>query len=95
MLVIIFIGNHTFAAIRGTESYSLLSSLTDVMSDINALIEKPVLDGKKLRVLCQCELMLVIIFFSMAVPSSVHGYECCTLNICLFMVYCVFRQKVY
>ena len=63
MLVIIFIGNHTFAAIRGTESYSLLSSLTDVMSDINALIEKPVLDDKKLRVLCQCELMLVIIFF--------------------------------
>ena len=51
MLVIIFIGNHTFAAIRGTESYSLLSSLTDVMSNINAPIEKPVLDGKKLRVL--------------------------------------------
>ena len=31
----------------------------------------------------------------MAVPSSVHGYECCTLDICLLMVYCVFRQKVY
>lgn len=43
-------GNHTFAAIRGTESYSLLSSLTDVMSEINSLIEDPVLDGKKLNV---------------------------------------------
>ena len=43
-------GNHTFAAIRGAESYSLLSSLTDVMSDINSLIENPVVDGKQLRV---------------------------------------------
>ena len=84
------------AAIRGTESYSLLSSL-NVISEINSLIEDPVLNGKKLRVLfggvSSIDISLMIIF-STAVPSFVHGYECRTLDICLLMVYCVFRQKV-
>ena len=31
-------GNHTFAAIRGTESYSRLQSLTVVLEDMNSLI---------------------------------------------------------
>ena len=44
------LGNHTFAAIRGTESYSLLSSLKDVLAEINSLIKEPVLNGKQLRV---------------------------------------------
>ena len=44
------LGNHTFAAIRGTESYSQLASLTDVISEINSLIDEPVLDGKHLKV---------------------------------------------
>ena len=35
-------GNHTFAAVKGTESYSLLqTSLKDVWSDINSLLENP------------------------------------------------------
>lgn len=44
------IGNHTFAAIRGTESYSLLASLTDIISEINSLLKEPLLNGKRLRV---------------------------------------------
>ena len=39
------LGNHTFAAIRGIESYSLLSSLKDVLAEINSLIKEPVLYG--------------------------------------------------
>lgn len=34
-------GNHTFAAIRGTESYSRLESLTVVLEDMNSLIADP------------------------------------------------------
>lgn len=35
-------GNYTFAAVKGTESYSLLqSSLKDVWNDINSLPENP------------------------------------------------------
>ena len=29
------------------------------------------------------------------VPTSVHGHECCTFNLCLPMVYSIIRKKVY
>ena len=45
------LGNQTFAAIRGTESYSLLSSLKDVLAEINSLTKEPVPDGEQLRVI--------------------------------------------
>ena len=34
-------GNHNFAAIRGTESYSRLQSLAVVLEDMNSLIADP------------------------------------------------------
>ena len=62
-VMLVIIGNHTvtFAAIRGTESYSLLSSLTDVMSEVNALIEDPILDGKELRILFGGDYKVIIV----------------------------------
>ena len=39
------VGNHTFAAIRGSESYHLLSSLSPVVDEINSLIKTPIVDG--------------------------------------------------
>ena len=46
------IGNHTFAAIRGCESYRLLKSLSDVIGEINTLAtsESPTVDGLKIDV---------------------------------------------
>ena len=46
------IGNHTFAAIRGCESYHLLQSLSDVIGEINTLAtsESPTVDGLKIDV---------------------------------------------
>ena len=42
--------NHTIAAIKGTESYTLLESLTYVIADVNDLINNPTLDGISLKV---------------------------------------------
>jgi len=36
-----FVGNHTFAAVRSTESYSSLQSLAVVLEDMNNLIANP------------------------------------------------------
>ena len=47
-------GNHTFAAIRGSESYSHLESLTVVLEDMNSLIADPYINvegRRKLRIL--------------------------------------------
>ena len=47
-------GNHTFAAIRGSESYSCMESLTVVLEDMNSLIADPYIDvegRRKLRIL--------------------------------------------
>ena len=49
-MMLLTIGNHTFAAIRGSESYSQLASLTSIISEINSLIDEPVLDGKQLKI---------------------------------------------
>ena len=38
------------AAIKGTESYTLLESFTDVIDDVNDLIENTTLDGISLKV---------------------------------------------
>ena len=46
----LFLANHTIAAIKGTESYTLLESLTDVIADVNDLIKNPILDGISLKV---------------------------------------------
>ena len=62
LIAIWWLGNHTFAAIRGKESYSLLSSLTDVITDINSLIEDPVLDGKQLRVVFGGDYKVMVIY---------------------------------
>ena len=48
---IIWLGNHTFAAIRGSESYRVLSSLSTVLDDINSLIKTPTVDGYDVDVL--------------------------------------------
>ena len=56
-----------FAAIRGTESYSLLSFLTDVMSDINSLIEHPVFDGKRLNMVFGGDYKVLVIMI-----NSIH-----------------------
>ena len=46
------IGNHTFAAIGGCESYRLLQSLSDVIGEINTLAtsKSPTVDGLKIDV---------------------------------------------
>jgi len=47
-------GNHIFAAIRGSESYSRLESLTVVLEDMNSLIADPYINvegRRKLRIL--------------------------------------------
>ena len=93
------IGNHTFAAIRGTESYSLLALLTDI-SEINSLLKEPLLDGKRLGVVFggdyKIYIMLTIIanisicfLFSFSLISSIHGHECCSFHICLLVVHCI------
>ena len=38
------LGNHTFAAVRGTESYSRLQSLAVVLEEMNSLIADPYID---------------------------------------------------
>ena len=42
-------GNHTFAAVKGTESYSLLSSMNEALEGINRLLVEPCIDvaGKR------------------------------------------------
>jgi len=39
--VLCFVGNHTFAAVRTTESYSSLQSLAVVLANMNNLIANP------------------------------------------------------
>ena len=39
--LLFFVGNHTFAAMRSTESYSSLQSLAVVLEDMNNLIANP------------------------------------------------------
>ena len=43
--------NHTFAAVCGSESYHLLSSLSPVIDEINSLIKSPTVDGYDVDVL--------------------------------------------
>ena len=97
MHIIAFIGNHTFAAIRGTESYSLLASLTDIISEINSLLKEPLLNGKRLRVVFGGDYKVKMNFYYnniansfilFLVSPSIHGYECCSFYVCLFVVQC-------
>ena len=48
-----FLGNHTFAAIRGKESYQLVGALSVVIGEINSLVASEslsVLPGVKVEV---------------------------------------------
>ena len=51
VIVYVLLANHTIAAIRGTENYDLLKSLTDVIDDINDLLKNPVLDDISLKII--------------------------------------------
>ncbi len=44
-------GNHTFAAIKGSEGYPLLSSLKDILKEMNSLLHDPYISisGERLK----------------------------------------------
>ena len=44
LFFLMHLGNHTFAAVRGTESYSRLPSLAVVLEEMNSLIANPYID---------------------------------------------------
>ena len=50
---------------KGTESYTLLQSLTDVIKDVNDLIENPTLDGIPLKIILVSDYKV-----------HVHAYTC-------------------
>ena len=50
MYVVSLVGNHTFAAVRGSESYSLFETLTVVFDAINDLIKHPEVEGHRLHI---------------------------------------------
>ena len=51
VVVYVLLANHTIAAIRGTENYDLLKSLTDIIDDINDLLKNPVHDDISLKII--------------------------------------------
>ena len=54
------VGNHTFVAVRGSESYSLLESLKDVFVAINDLIKHPEVEGYRLHIVVGGDYKVII-----------------------------------
>ena len=85
------LGNHTFAAVRGTESYSRLQSLGVVLEEMNSLIAYPYIDvegrrrlhillGGDYKVCLRLALILLsrrslYVLFLSLVPPVSHGNE--------------------
>ena len=77
--VIIFSGNHTFAAIRGMESYQLVGALSVVIGEINSLVASEslaVLPGVKVEVVLGEDYKV-----SIHVHVRVHTLAECTVHI--------------
>ena len=56
------LGNHTFAAVRGCESYKLLSSLSPVIDEINSLIQSPTVDGYDIELVLGGDYKVILLY---------------------------------
>lgn len=78
-------GNHTLAAVRGGESYKLLSSLGPVLEELNDLVEDP-----KLRIAGR-DISLDIVLggdFKVSLNASCTGIHCIHLFDFLVLSFC-------
>ena len=74
-LFFLHVGNHTFAAIHGSESYHL-SSLSPVVDEINSLIRSSTVDGYDVDILVGGDYKVHYIPYN--IHDIVHVWHTCT-----------------
>ena len=84
----------------------MLASLTDVIGEINSLIESPTLNGHQLKIVFGGDYKVhvhvhfipfvfqIVYKINFPVPPPYNGNECSPLHICLLVVHCVIFRKV-